>query len=211
MKKPSVSAYHHGDLRSALIEAALETIEDLGPQGLTIREVAHRAGVSHAAPYRHFRNKDELVTAVVERGFELLQQTMRTAQDIAGDDALSKFAASGKAYIEFGLNYPAYYRVMFSGDFLNRDGDQSLQHTSSAAMEQMKDTLDSGQAMGIVPKADPLLQAIWITSAVHGFVSLANDKRISHLVGDKYTDEEVQDFIMTAIYAGLGTPQRPGE
>ena len=204
------SSYHHGDLRTALIEAALETIDELGPGRLTIRAVASRAGVSHAAPYRHFRDKNELVTAVVERGFELLQQTMRDRQEAAGDDPLEQFASAGRAYIEFGLKYPGYYRVMFSGDLLSPDGNESLQHTSSAAVQQMEEALAAGQEMGIVPAADPLMQAVWIVSAVHGYISLANDHRISHLVGDRYSGQEVQDFIMSAIYQGLGRPG-PGD
>jgi AcrR family transcriptional regulator len=81
-------SYHHGDLRTALIESALDIIEELGPRKLTVREVAHRAGVSHAAPYRHFKDKNELINAVVERGFELLQETMARELNTAGDDAL---------------------------------------------------------------------------------------------------------------------------
>ena len=71
-------SYHHGDLRTALLDAALDIIADTGPRGLSIREVARRAGVSHAAPYRHFNDKDDLIVAVVERGFDLLQETMQT-------------------------------------------------------------------------------------------------------------------------------------
>ncbi len=201
-EKAGRKGYHHGDLRSALIDAALETIEELPPKRLTIREVAHRAGVSHAAPYRHFKDKNELIITVVERGFELLAETME--QEAAGEDALERFAASGRAYFEFGLKYPAYYRVMFSGDLLNPDGGESLQHTSSAAFEQMKDTLSNCQELGIIPKGDPVLQAVWIVSTVHGFISLVNDNRIGHLAGDRYTAEEVQSYMMSAIYAGLG-------
>ena len=135
------AAYHHGDLRAALLQAALAIIEDTGPQGLTIREVARRAGVSHAAPYRHFTNKDELILAVVEQGFELMHDTMMAEKTAAGPDPVNQFAASGMAYLNFAMRYPAYYRVMFSGDLLNSKGHESLQHTSSAAFAQLLEDL----------------------------------------------------------------------
>ncbi|MDJ0879185.1 MAG: TetR/AcrR family transcriptional regulator [Halieaceae bacterium] len=201
------AAYHHGDLRTALIEAALAIIDELGPQGLTIRKVAHRAGVSHAAPYRHFPDKDDLILAVVERGFELLDEEMERARSEAGSDPLAQFASSGEAYLNFAMGYPAYYRVMFSGDLLARKGNEALRHTSASSFVRMIDDLRIAQDMGIVRPGDPTLQAISIVSTVHGFVSLANDNRLHHLYGEKYTDQQVRDFVLTAIFEGLGVDQ----
>ena len=82
------TTYHHGDLRSALLDAALTVINEAGSSQLTIREVARRAGVSHTAPYRHFADKDELIVAVVEQGFELLQQTMQALQHLRNQPTL---------------------------------------------------------------------------------------------------------------------------
>lgn len=197
-------AYHHGDLRAALIESALEIIEEIGPQGMTIREVARRAGVSHAAPYRHFADKDELIVAVVEHGFGLLHHKMQVARDGAGDDPLAQFAASGDAYVDFALSYPTYYRVMFSGDLLNSSGNESLRHTSTAAFAQMKEDLRTCQELGVLREGDPMLQAISIVSSVHGFVQLANDNRIAHLVGEDFDVSKVKDFVVSAIFEGLG-------
>jgi AcrR family transcriptional regulator len=196
--------YHHGDLRAALLVAALEIIEDTGPQGLTIREVARRAGVSHAAPYRHFADKDELILAVVEQGFTLLHEHMMAARELAGSDPLAAFAASGEAYVSFALRYSTYYRVMFSGDLLNSTGHESLQHTSSAAFTQMVADLKTCQDLGVLRKGDPLLQGVAILSTVHGFVSLANDNRIADLVGDSVDMERVEDFVISTIFEGLG-------
>ncbi len=198
------AAYHHGDLRTALIEAALEIIDEIGPQGLTIRKVAHRAGVSHAAPYRHFPDKDDLILAVVERGFELLDEEMERARSAAGSDPLAQFAASGEAYLDFAMRYPAYYRVMFSGDLLASKGNEALRHTSAASFVRMIDDLRMAQDIGLVRQGDPTLQAISIVSTVHGFVSLANDRRLNHLYGENYTERQVRDFVITAIFEGLG-------
>ncbi len=198
------AAYHHGDLRTALIEAALEIIDEIGPQGLTIRKVAHRAGVSHAAPYRHFPDKDDLILAVVERGFELLDEEMDRARSAAGSDPIAQFAASGEAYLDFAMSYPAYYRVMFSGDLLASKGNEALRHTSAASFVRMIDDLRMAQDMGLVRSGDPTLQAVAIVSTVHGFVSLANDNRLDQVYGGQYTEKQVRDFVITAIFEGLG-------
>lgn len=200
--------YHHGDLRSALIEAALEIILDTGPQGLSIREVARRAGVSHAAPYRHFTDKNDLVVAVVEKGFSLMQDTMLEKKAAAEPDAISQFAASGFAYVEFALTYPGYYRVMFSGNLISSDGNVSLQHTSSDALSEMVNDIQAAQNIGIVRQGDATAQAVAIWSTMHGFVSLMNDNRISHLVGKGFTADEIRDLVLAAIFEGIGIPEQ---
>ena len=201
---PEKLAYHHGDLRAALIAAALDVIDEIGPRGLTIREVARRAGVSHAAPYRHFTDKNELILAVVEHGFELLDRQMQQARDAAGDDPLSQFAASGEAYLAFALDYPAYYRVMFSGDLLNTRGHEALRHTSNAAFVNMVEDIKTGQQLGVIREGDPLPQAIFIVSTVHGFVSLANDNRLASFSEEGVDLDTLKDYVITTIFEGLG-------
>jgi AcrR family transcriptional regulator len=196
--------YHHGDLRSALLEAALNVINESGPQQLTIREVARRAGVSHTAPYRHFADMDELIRAVVEQSFELMQQTLRDRKAAAPQDPLNQFAASGQAYIDFGLQYPAYYRVMYSGDLLSSTGQQSLQHTSSDTFSEMVRDMETCQKLNILRPGDPAKQALAIISTVHGFVTLVNDNRVDALLGEDFDVEEARDSVMAAIFEGLG-------
>src|SRR4029079_17242415 len=106
--------YQHGDLRPALIQAGLKLLGEEGVQGLSLRGAAQLAGVSHAAPYRHFRDKDALVAAIAERGFRLLTQAMR--DELARSrsrDAVARLRAIGQGYVTFAVTHPAYFRVIF--------------------------------------------------------------------------------------------------
>ena len=200
------SNYHHGNLRSALLDAAASIISDTGPQGLTIREVASRAGVSHGAPYRHFSGKDDILLAVVEQGFALLEQTMAERKAAADDDPISQFAASGMAYVDFALQQSAYYRVMFSGNLLSAGGELSLEHTSRETLQEMVRNIEECQALGIVRQGNPEVLALTIWSTVHGFVSLANDGRLDHLLQDDANADSLRDEVLGAIFQGLGQP-----
>jgi len=197
--------YHHGDLRAALLDAAVEVIDEIGPQGLTIREVARRVGVSHAAPYRHFADRDELILTAVEHGFELLHKTMEQGKAAAPQDAISQLAASGYAYLDFAAKNPAYYRVMFSGDLLSRTGNVSLQHTSREALEELVANITECQRLGVVRQGNPTTQALTILSTIHGFVTLVNDNRLEHLLDSDLSHEDLRDAVLTHLFAGLGT------
>src|SRR6266436_7904863 len=105
--------YHHGNLKEALIRAALELIAQKGPAGFTFAEAARWAGVSPAAPYRHFRDRDELLIDVARRGFDQFEVTLARAWDGGRPDAFTAFDRVGKAYLRFAKSEPAYYSAMF--------------------------------------------------------------------------------------------------
>src|SRR5208283_6146894 len=109
---PKRRSYHHGNLKQALLEASLDLIRKAGPGAFTLREVARRAGVSHNAPYRHFRDKEELLAALAAEGFDRLTAAMTKAAESASG-ALDRFRMSGRGYVEFALRHPQHFAVMF--------------------------------------------------------------------------------------------------
>jgi AcrR family transcriptional regulator len=110
---PERRGYHHGNLREALVEATLGLIEEKGPFGFTLAEAARQAGVSAAAPYRHFRGRDELIEEVARRGFEMFADRLEAAFNDGRPSALSAFGATGRAYLAFARENPGYYIAMF--------------------------------------------------------------------------------------------------
>jgi AcrR family transcriptional regulator len=112
--------YHHGDLRRALVEAAERILENEGPSALSLRAVAREAGVSAAAPYHHFKDKNELLAAVAQEGFELLAQAMRDGA-AHEEDPRGRLNALGVAYVRFARDNPALYNLMYSA---SRERDQ---------------------------------------------------------------------------------------
>src|SRR3984957_16992051 len=105
--------YHHGNLKEALIRAALELIAQKGPAGFTFAEAARAAGVSPAAPYRHFRDRDDLLIEIARRGFDRFEQVLARAWNEGRPDPFAAFERIGRAYLEFARAEPAYYSAMF--------------------------------------------------------------------------------------------------
>jgi AcrR family transcriptional regulator len=105
--------YHHGNLRQALVEATLGLIEERGPLGFTLAEAARVAGVSAAAPYRHFRGRDELIEEVARQGFVMFTDRLERAWNEGRPSGLSAFMAMGRAYLGFARDNPGYYMAMF--------------------------------------------------------------------------------------------------
>ena len=112
--------YHHGNLKEALLQAALGLIAEKGAAGFTFADAARMAGVSPAAPYRHFRDRDELLSSIAQRGFEQFEALLTQAWDDGRPDTVSAFERVGKAYLAFARNEPAFYSAMFESGHSGR-------------------------------------------------------------------------------------------
>ncbi|SDI36022.1 DNA-binding transcriptional regulator, AcrR family [Actinokineospora alba] len=159
----SSRAYHHGDLRRAVLDAAAAAITEHGPAGISLRDLARRAGVSHAAPGHHFGDKAGVLTALAAEGYDLLAEALREAQQSTG-----QFVELGVAYVRFAVGHRAHFEVMFRPDLYHADDS-----TVVAARGRSGDLLVGG--VGSVtdptgPDAEVAKVAAW--SIVHGFATL---------------------------------------
>lgn len=179
--------YHHGDLRQALIEAAIELIAEKDVSSLSLREVARRVGVSHAAPYRHFADKDVLLAAVAEEGFRGLTGALNIAIKQAPEHPLRRLEASGVAYVQYAIAHPSHYRVMF-GSYrseqlladgkLKHDTYPSLVAASQQAFMVLMNIVIDGQLKGVMRSGEPK-QLAWVAwSLVHGLAMLLIDGQL---------------------------------
>jgi len=163
--------YHHGHLRQALLEGALGVIRELGPAAFTLREVARRAGVSHNAPYRHFRDKDALLAAVAAQGFRELTRAMQEGADRQARP-LDKLKHSGMAYVGFALRRPEHFTVMFDAPVISRQ-DPDYAQASEEAFQTLVNYIRECQEAGELPGGDTLERALYAWSLVHGIAKLA--------------------------------------
>lgn len=189
--------YHHGNLRQVLLNAGVALIRKVGPKSFTLREVARRAGVSHNAPYRHFRDKDELISAIVGQGFERLNDAM-IGQAAAGKTGVERLELCGRAYVNFALRWPGHFTAMF--DLAPQRGEGRLQADNRAsagdmAFQTLVGFIAQCQNEKVFPEGDPLRFALMAWSVVHGIAKLAVSGRLSS------QKEEVLDFTSKATAA----------
>ena len=164
--------YHHGNLKEALIRAALQLIAEKGTAGFTFAEAARFAGVSPAAPYRHFRDRDDLLADVARRGFEQFADALTKAWDDGRPDPMTAFERMGRAYLAFARTEPAYYSAMFEAGIapntsaeLAAAGDRAFA-TMRMACERIVARLPSAKRPPV------LMVALHVWSLSHGIASL---------------------------------------
>jgi AcrR family transcriptional regulator len=164
--------YHHGNLREALIRAALELIAQKGPAGFTFAEAARWAGVSPAAPYRHFRDRDELMAQVALRGFAQFEAALRQAWQDGAPDALTALDRLGKVYLQFARTEPAYYSAMFEAG-VPLSASPELGESGERAFAVLREAAEKLCArMPPRGRPPPLMVALHIWAMSHGIASL---------------------------------------
>jgi AcrR family transcriptional regulator len=164
--------YHHGNLKEALVRAALALIAEKGPAGFTFADAARWAGVSPAAPYRHYRDRDALLADVARRGFEIFTAALTAAWNDGRPDALTAFERLGRAYLGFARAEPAYYSAMFEAG-VAPDSDPDLRAASESAFAVLRAAAE--KLVALLPAAGrppALMVALHVWSMTHGIASL---------------------------------------
>ncbi|MGX1131193.1 AcrR family transcriptional regulator [Streptomyces glaucescens] len=170
-------AYHHGDLRRAIITAALDVIAADGPSALSLRDLARRAGVSHAAPAHHFKDRTGLLTAIAAEGFGLLATAVREAGDLKD---------AGVRYVRFAREHPAHFQVMFAPDLLRAE-DLELTTARALAGDALREAVS-----GVRPEQrgdDARLAGVAAWSLAHGFATLLLGHNLDGPMGDRDPEE----------------------
>lgn len=190
--------YHHGDLRRAVIETAMAMLrEDCGWR-FTLREVARRAGVSHAAPYKHFPDKAALLAEMAFIGFDQLREALRAAQSERPGSLSEALLPMGRAYLVFGDTNPALYRLMFGAE-AGRPGGFHVSDRALAAFSVLTEVLEQGQASGLIARRPVRDQAAACWGLLHGLTMLT----IDGLLPPEEAGGDAFDAALTTLLEGL--------
>jgi len=172
IQQPASKPYHHGDLESALLVAALDLIAKGGLDALSLRAAARLVGVSHAAVYRHFPKKEHLVARIAQEGFIRLAAAMEMAAAQVAPDAVARMVATGLAYVDFAQAHPHHLRLMF-GAPLGRPGDfPDMERAGQAARAVLDTRVDELREAGVFATQDPEVVAMAAWGQAHGLAML---------------------------------------
>jgi AcrR family transcriptional regulator len=181
--------YHHGNLREALLAQAERTVRERGVQDLSLRELAREIGVSHAAPRRHFADRQALLDALAEAGFARLGTELRDAAEGAGEDFEARLQATAAAYVRFATRDAALLELMFAGK--HREESGTLHEAADRAFAVLLELIAQGQAQGALESGEPERVGLVLFATVQGIATL--------VTGGMVDDEQVDELVADAI------------
>lgn len=171
-KAATQKPYHHGDLHGEILCAARELLEENTAASLSLRAVAKKVGVSHTAPYRHFKDKEDLLAGIATHGYDELAAQLAEAVESHPDDPAAQLQEAGHRYVQLALNCPQCTQLMFSGILPCDDTYPELKVSGDTAFDGLKTIIEEGQALGVFKKGDVELLALTAWSAIHGLTLL---------------------------------------
>src|SRR5215211_5821521 len=164
--------YHHGDLKNALIKSGIEILSKEGIEGLSLRKVAQRAGVSHSAPYSHFPDKQSLIAAISTEGFKRLYNDLDAAVSFHQGDPRRQLQEGAWAYVQFAMNNTDTFKIMFSGVLEKEKQYPAFVEISHKAFQRVVDVVRACQDAGLLRSAPPKLTAVAMWGQIHGIIAL---------------------------------------
>jgi AcrR family transcriptional regulator len=216
-QRKAKGAYHHGDLERALLEAALRTIREDGVQGLTLRGVAARLGVSRTALYRHFEDKTALLAAVAAAGFRLLHDALTRAIAKAAAEGTDTLQEMARAYVHFALSNQSHYQTMFGGFLTDWSRYPDLIEHGEAAFNVLVETIRDEQRRGRIVAGDPLELAEITWSLSHGIATLGAARHLERtsigveelaVLGCRFLEHGLRRSSKSGLAAGLRKTRR---
>lgn len=203
------NSYHHGNLHQALLEAAVTELRNGSVEQLSLRALARHVGVSQAAPYRHFKDKEDLLAQLAIWSFDGLTAALKQASEYQPERTLrQRLRACGEAYIHYALAHPEKYRLMFGRFLPDRHLNPALHHSGEQAFMVLVNLIRQGVDDGILIQQDPQLLAFHLWSSIHGLSSLLIDD--FDQCHDGYNESERQQLIQSNLdLLGTGIVRQP--
>jgi len=197
--------YHHGDLKNALIKAGIEILSKEGVSGLSLRKAARQAGVSHAAPYAHFADKQTLIAAIASDGHSKINERLEAALARYPEDPLRQFVSVAWAYAQFGLESPAHYKITFSGVLQDEHSHPEFVEFSQRNMQVLRIIIEHCREAGILNTSDTdaELQAVSLWGVIHGLVSLMIQGQVPSSLMKK---TKPKDLVIAALQQVVRVP-----
>jgi len=188
--------YHHGDLKNALIKAGVEILSKEGIEGLSLRKVAGRAGVSHNAPYSHFPDKQSLIAAISTEGFKHLYEELGVAIAEYPNDPKKQLQQGAWAYVRFAMKNTDTFKIMFSGVLEKEKDYPAFVEISHKTFERVVTVVYACQQAGLLNSTAPEMMAVTVWGQIHGIISLVLEGQISHTVLDH---SDIHQIILFAL------------
>jgi AcrR family transcriptional regulator len=196
---PKKKTYHHGDLKNALIKAGVEILAKDGVSGLSLRKVAMKAGVSHAAPYAHFEDKQALIAAISTEGFRQLYERVSGVAETYQSQPEKQLVEAAWSYVQFAMDDRDRFKVMFSGVLEKEKEYPDFVAESQRNFQLVKSIVEKNQASGNLRGGDPELTTLSVWGIVHGFIMLFLEGQIPHSVLERTSLRELIEFQLGQI------------
>ncbi|MCK9373650.1 MAG: TetR/AcrR family transcriptional regulator [Sulfuricurvum sp.] len=201
MKEKRTSPYHHGNLKEALLQTALEIIDAQGLDAITLRDLTQRLGTSRTAVYRHFANKEALILGVIEKGYEQLNLLFTPIFQDRTHSVAERFETMGRAYLDFAIEHPNLYRLLF-GEKFRQEREEICDYkdeTQATGLYALIGLLLEAQEEGIIAKVNPIVQAAMVWASIHGLASLLIDGHL--MMSDNM--EAIYEYSIEVLLKGL--------
>jgi AcrR family transcriptional regulator len=191
--------YHHGDLKNALIQTGIEILAKEGVYALSLRKVAQKAGVSYAAPYAHFADKQALIAAISTAGYQKVQERVERVLKEYGNDPVHLLVRTGWEYVQFGMLEPEHFKITFSGVVEKEQDYPDLVDAAQKSFGLLMQIVAQCQAAGVLRPGPTDLSAVSVWGAIHGFVMLSLEGQVPHKVLERRDWQEMLIFTLSQM------------